>query len=134
MLEFDTMSPVIAPFTGTTDPIRGIGGGGLPWQISSGKGELSTEGNIEIEVKGLVLVATGVNPASAFRAVVNCLTPNAPINGVNLVTDPAPATSTGNATIEARLDLPHPCIAPIVFVTNGTGAAPGAWFAATGTP
>jgi len=40
-----------------------------------------------------------------------------------------PATSGGgDATIEATLTLPDPCIAPIIFVTN----AGGAWFASTG--
>jgi hypothetical protein len=39
----------------------------------------------------------------------------------------------GDAEIDARVDLPDTCVAPIVFVTNGTGSAPGAWFATTGT-
>ena len=82
---------------------------------------------------GLIIPARGMNPVSAFRGVVNCLTTESPTNGVNLVTDPFPATPQGDATIEARVDLPTMCIAPIVFVTNGTGAPPGAWFAATGT-
>jgi hypothetical protein len=133
VVEFGSMAPVVAPFTGTTNPIRGIRGGGVPWQIASANGELSTRGKLEIEVEGLVIVATGANPVSAFRGVVNCLTTDAPVNGVNVVTDPVPATSTGNASIEAQLDLPRPCIAPIVFVTNGTGDPPGAWFAVTGT-
>jgi hypothetical protein len=38
----------------------------------------------------------------------------------------------GDATIKATVDLPDPCVAPIVFVTSGTGSAPGSWFAATG--
>jgi hypothetical protein len=39
-----------------------------------------------------------------------------------------PATITGDAEIEAAVDLPTPCIAPVVFVTSPGGA----WFAATG--
>lgn len=132
VLEFKTMAPVVLPFTGATNPVRGINGGGVPWQLASAKGELKADGRLEIKVKGLVIVATGVNPVAAFRGVVNCLTPASPTTGVNLVTDPVPATTTGDATIEADLALPRPCIAPIVFVTNGTSAAPGAWFAATG--
>jgi hypothetical protein len=38
-------------------------------------------------------------------------------------------TSTGDAKIEADVNLPSPCIAPIVFV----GPSPAAWFAVTGT-
>jgi hypothetical protein len=133
VLEFSTMTPVVSPFTGSTNPVRGINGGGVPWRLDSAKGELGADGRLEIKVEGLVIAATGVNPISAFRGVVNCLTPASPTTGVNLVTDPAPATTAGDATIEANLALPTPCIAPIVFVTNGTVAPPGAWFATSGT-
>lgn len=133
VLKFHTMSPVVSPFTGSANPIRGINGGGVPWRLESAKGKLKGNGRLELKVEGLVLVSTGANPVAAFRGVVNCLTPAAPTTGVNVVTDPVPATSTGDATIKATLDLPSPCIAPIVFVTNGAGNAPGAWFATTGT-
>jgi hypothetical protein len=40
-----------------------------------------------------------------------------------------PATAgCGNAEIKADLVLPHPCIAPVTFVTS----AGGSWFASTG--
>lgn len=133
VLALKTMTPVVPPFTGSTNPVRGINGGGVPWLLASAKGELRADGRLELKVGGLVIAASGVNPIAAFRGVVNCLTPGSPIAGVNLVTDPAPANSAGDSTIEASLALPSPCIAPIVFVTNGTGAAPGAWFATTGT-
>jgi hypothetical protein len=132
VLRFERMAPVVAPFTGTTNPIRGINGGGVPWSIESGVGQLRVDGKLHIEVEGLIIPARGNNPVSAFRGVVNCLTPDAPTNGLNLVTDPFPATMTGDAEIDATLDLPDTCVAPIVFVTNGTGSPPGAWFATTG--
>jgi len=37
--------------------------------------------------------------------------------------------TAGNAKIEARVDLPEPCLAPLVFVTNPGGA----WFAVSGS-
>jgi hypothetical protein len=133
VLKFERMAPVVPPFTGSTNPIRGINGGGVPWSIESGTGFLRADGRLHIDVEGLIIPARGDNPISAFRGVVNCLTPDAPMSGVNLVTDPFPATMTGDSTIDAMVDLPDTCIAPIVFVTNGTGSAPGAWFATTGT-
>jgi hypothetical protein len=132
VLEFDVMTPVVAPFTGTTNPIRGVNGGGVPWQIDRGRGDLRSDGRLEIKVEGLVLVSSGQNPVAQFRGVVNCLTTGSPNVGVNLVTAPVPASSDGDATIKATVELPDPCVAPIVFVTSGTGAAPGNWFAATG--
>jgi hypothetical protein len=133
VLKFERMAPVVAPFTGATNPIRGVNGGGVPWSIESGTGYLRADGRLHIEVQGLIIPARGDNPVDFFRAVVNCLTPDAPTEGVSLATDPVPATDSGDATIDAMVDLPATCIAPIVFVTNGTGSPPGAWFATTGT-
>ncbi len=116
-------------------PLRGITGGGLPWTIGSGMERLSTSGHLKVEVRGLVLAAganAGSNPFASFRALVSCVAADGSF--VNLLTDPAPATTGpataggGNAEIEADVNLPQPCIAPIVFVTS-TG---GAWFASTG--
>jgi hypothetical protein len=132
VLKFERMAPVVAPFTGATNPIRGINGGGVPWSIESGTGFLRADGRLHIEVEGLIIPARGMNPIDFFRGVVNCLTPDSPTTGVNLVTDPVPATDSGDATIDATVALPETCVAPIVFVTNGTGSPPGAWFATTG--
>jgi hypothetical protein len=41
-------------------------------------------------------------------------------------------TTTTDAQTGRNVDLPSPCIAPIVFVTNGTGDPPGGWFSVTG--
>lgn len=133
ILEFDSMVSVSGPFVGTVNPIRGISGGGLPWAISEGKGELKASGKLEVEVKGLVLAAgplTGTNPVANFRAILSCMTIDGTGNPaiVNLSTGDFPATTTGNAEIEETLTLPSTCLAPIIFVTSPTGA----WFAVTG--
>ena len=130
VLKFETMAPVVPPYTGTTNSIRGVNGGGVPWKLSSAEGRLRADGRLSIDVMGLVLVTTGVNPSPTFRGVVSCLSSDAAgaPTTVNVSTDPVPATSTGNAEIEARVALPSPCFAPIVFVTSGGGN----WFAVTG--
>jgi hypothetical protein len=74
-----------------------------------------------------------VNPVPTFRAVVSCLSiADGAAVTVNRVTAPFPATVTGNAKFKGNVSLPSPCIAPIVFVTNGTGDPPGGWFSVTG--
>jgi hypothetical protein len=50
-----TRSKVVGA-TGT--PIRGLHGGGLPWVITSGEGQVDSAGNVEVEVTGLVLANT----------------------------------------------------------------------------
>lgn len=133
ILEFKRMAPVTGPFVGAAHPIRDVPGGGIPWEISEGRGELSADGHLEVSVRGLVLAAganAGTNPVASFRAIVSCLSIDAMGNPITVKqqTDPFPASTSGDADIEAWVSLPHPCIAPIVFVTSPTGA----WFAATG--
>jgi hypothetical protein len=129
VLKFDTMAPVVAPYTGPTNAIRGVPGGGVPWQLDSASGRLRADGRLQIEVQGLVIVATGVNPVPTFKGIVSCQSSSAGApTTVNVSTDPVPATVTGNAEIDAKVALPSPCFAPIVFVTSGGGN----WFAVTG--
>jgi hypothetical protein len=130
LLEFNTMFPVSGPYVGTTNPIRSIGGGGVPWQIATGHGDLRSDGKIEVEVTGLVLVSTQSNPVSTFRAVVSCQSIDGTGNPsvVNVSTGDFPASSAGDAVIEDTVELPSPCVAPIVFVTSPTMR----WFAVTG--
>ncbi len=130
ILRFQTMVGVKPPYTGAANPIRGIRGGGAPWDIADAKGELRADGEIDIKVRGLVLTNTGVNPVTDFRAIVSCLSTDAsglPIT-VNVQTGLFPADENGDCVIADQVDLPDPCIAPIVFVTSPTGS----WFAATG--
>jgi hypothetical protein len=131
ILEFDTMFPVAPPFL-SSPVIRGVVGAGAAWKLTSVEGELKTNGKLEIDVRGLVLVSTGQNPAATFRGAVSCLTPDGAggVATVNKFTREFPATPTGNAHIEDVIpDLPHPCVAPIVFVVRGNTLV---WFAVTG--
>jgi hypothetical protein len=136
VLKFDTMTTVVEPFTGAARPIRGVPGGGLPWQLEQAHGKLRSDGHLNVKVEGLVLAERdpvpanlqGTNPIPQFRAIVSCLTPGSPDTGENVTTDPVPASPDGDARIDTRVELPDPCIAPIVFVTSPTGA----WFATTG--
>jgi hypothetical protein len=129
ILEFDSMVGLPQAFTGNQNPIRGINGGGLPWNIGPSSGELKANGKLEISVRGLVFAAgpnTGKNTVPSFRAIVSCLTADGGVQ--NVTSDPFPADSAGNANIETSLALPEPCIAPLIFVTSPGGA----WFATVG--
>ena len=136
ILEFDTMAGVVEPFTGSAHPVRGVSGGGLPWELDRARGELDSDGRLKIRVEGLVLARRapvpaalqGTNPIPQFRAIVSCLTPASPDTGQQITTEPVPASPTGDARFSTQVDLPETCVAPIVFVTSLTGA----WFAATG--
>jgi hypothetical protein len=134
VLEWDTMVGVPAGLTGAQSqaPLRGINGGGVPWALGAGSGELTTTGHLEIEVDGLVVASSGSNPSATFRALVSCVRSDGSF--ANILTDAFPATTGpasaggGDAKIETDVALSAPCIAPIVFVTS----AGGSWFASTG--
>lgn len=146
IVEFDTMIGVPRPFTGGANAIRGVPGGGLPWVIGAARGELRADGQLKLRVEGLVfdpnddaVIERGLantNTVPFFMAIVSCLsrdldggpvTVNQQTALFEATTGPA-SEGGGNATIEAHLDLPEPCIAPIVFVTSPGGA----WFASSG--
>jgi hypothetical protein len=117
---------------GSANPINGVPGAGAAWRIDRGRGELRTDGTLEVEVEGLVLVNTGVNPQAAFRAVVACQTiVNGQAATARDVTASFPATPQGDSKIEAQVNVPSPCFDPAVFVTTGAGDPPR-WFAVTG--
>lgn len=129
ILKADTLAGVSGPYVGTPNPIRGVNGGGIPWDIAEGKVVLSADGRLEVKVEGLVLATTGANPVPTFRAIVSCQTIVASAAAVtNVSTGTFPATTTGDSKIEATVSLPDPCFAPIVFVASPTGS----WFAVTG--
>lgn len=135
VLAFDVMTPVVAPYTGSTNAIRGVNGGGVPWELHSGRGWLTAGGSLKVEVEGLVLASSHSNPIGSFKAIVSCQTiVDGAAQVVNVATGTVTATTGlasaggGNADIEAQVSLPQPCIAPIIFVTSGGGS----WFAATG--
>jgi len=138
ILKFDTMAPVTGPYVGASNPIRGVPGGGLPWMIESGRGSLDRDGHLKVRVRGLVLadhapvppMLQGINPITPFKAIVSCqaIATDGSATVVNVSTGGFPASPEGDSTIRATVKLPHPCIAPIVFVTSPSGA----WFAATG--
>jgi hypothetical protein len=132
VLKFKTMVGTVAPYIGATNAIRGVSGAGAPWSIDKADGTLNANGDLAVKVTGLIVTGS-TNPAPTFRVVVSCQSVDAGAAViVNRVTAPFPATPTGNASFNGNVDLPSPCIAPIVFVTNGGGDPPGVWFSVTG--
>jgi hypothetical protein len=129
VLKADTLAGVSGPYLGSANPIRGVNGGGIAWDIAKGKAALTADGALEVKVEGLVLATTGTNPVTSFRAIVSC---QAIVDGaaavVNVSTAAFPATTTGDSRIAETVSLPSPCFAPIVFVTSPGGS----WFAVTG--
>ena len=139
ILAFATMYGVDGPFVGDANPVRGVIGDELPWDVTGfAVGDLDTNGRLRILVHGLVFAddpsvppnLVGTNDEPFFRGLVSCLTENGDTVGTqNVVTDGFPATPRGDSYIHATLDLPNPCVAPIVMILAGSEDK---WFAVTG--
>ena len=123
LIEFASMTPI-----GTGAPAaRDLAGGGLPWMITSGTGTVDRQGDVHVVVRGLVLAAganAGKDPLP-LAAAVSCLTPSGPMHAV---TPSFAATITGDANIDATVNLPRPCKSPEVFVGAFVGGE-FRWFA-----
>ncbi len=140
VLMFDTMAPVTGELANSANAVRGIPGSGLPWVLGAGCGSLSRDGHLLVRIRGLVLASQpsvpaslrGSNPFPAYRVVVSCLSVGAAgtVKIATISTGDFAASSSGDSTIDARVSLPRPCIAPIVLVTGPHGA--GQWLAITG--
>lgn len=131
ILHFTTMFPVSGLYVGPDHPIRGIAGGGLPWAISGASGTLFENGMLKVRTRGLVFASgpnTGTNTIPFFRAAVSCRTSDG--DTVTFWTKDFRADSMGDSNINAQVNLPHPCIAPVIFVT--APAPKPLWFAVTG--
>lgn len=140
ILAFDTMYGVDGPFLGEANAIRGVVGDEAPWTIAHFiKGRLTKSGRLQILVRGLVFKddplvppeLVGKNDETEFRGLVSCLTEESEtaVGRKNVVTGGFPADVRGNSFIDEKLDLPNPCVAPIVFVMAGSEDK---WFAVTG--
>jgi hypothetical protein len=134
IVSFGKMYGVDGPFRGATNAIRGIAGDDLAWSVDHFvRGWLTTKGKVHIVVRGLVFKEgplTGTNDEANFRAVVSCLTESGNTTPVaNVATAGFPASTSGNSTINESIELPNPCVAPIIFIT---GEDPNKWFAVTG--
>src|SRR3990172_1740729 len=96
----------------------GLTGGGVPWSIDSGRVLLFADGRLHVEVEGLVITSSGVNPVTTGKAVVTC--GGAPVAETATV----PFSATGDPQIDAVVSLPSPCLGVTVFFTNATSR----WF------
>lgn len=135
LLNFGSMVGVSGPFVGPVTPIQGVGGAGRNWTVSRARGELKSNGEIEVHVRGLVFAdgtGAGTNPLKTFRAVLSCQSIDAAGKPTIILssTGDFPASPEGDAEIEGTVEVASPCFAPIVFVTTSTPIP--RWLAVTG--
>jgi len=109
---------------------------GKVWKLTWGNAELKGNGDIEAEVKGLVLNDTSTGKANGtpdgvdgVAAAVVCNTPSGA--AVAAETDVVALSKEGNAKIKAHVNLPS-CIAPVILLRERYEGKIGGWLASTG--
>ncbi|HEX7981832.1 MAG TPA: hypothetical protein VF461_24720 [Gemmatimonadaceae bacterium] len=140
IVSFETMYGVDEGFV-KNKAIRGVEGDELPWEVGSAVGSLTVGGHLTVSVRGIVFSSDpevppelrGINDEDNFRALVSCLVSEKKngkkISTVNVTTGPFPSTRSGDSDIDAQLQLPADCVAPIIFILSGSEDK---WFAVTG--
>ncbi|HJQ98778.1 MAG TPA: hypothetical protein VJ826_10735 [Candidatus Polarisedimenticolaceae bacterium] len=138
LIAFGSMYGVDGPFVGEAFAIRDIPGDELPWEVRSARGRVDTDGHVTLRIRGLVFKdeegvpeeLRGINDESEFRVAISCLTEEGDaVTTANVVTGGFPATRSGDSVIRTTVELPNPCLAPIVMVLAGSEDK---WFAVTG--
>jgi hypothetical protein len=122
--------------TGTTtingpsaNVVQGVPPGGQPWVISSLSADVSTDGGIKVDGRGLLLAGgngIGTNGGQSVRARLICA-------GVPSDSDVVPLEADGDFRIKGTL-IPTPpsiCNTPVLLILNGNLTPAGTrWFAA----
>ncbi len=132
ILNITSMNGVSSGYTAGQNPVRGLDGSGLPWTVQSATGSLTFNGRLMLRVTGLVfdpddqmVISKGLqgqNTIASFRGVISCRDIHGNLINVNTASFPATtglrSHGGGDATIETQVDLPKPCLEPIVFITG----------------
>jgi hypothetical protein len=107
--------------------IGGVTSAGAPW-VAGGEASVSSRGDLEVHVKGLLL-GPGAPPAlvgtvGPVQMVAASLVCGGSGGAVVDSSDGVPLSSAGNAEIEASINVPSTCMAPVILVRifNAAGA------------
>jgi hypothetical protein len=113
----------LAPSFPTDPRFHNVAPGGVPWVLARGEVRIKDDGELDLEVRGLVIPPpTRPNDPDGVLTVSASLFCGADANTTPAATSgQVPLSRTGDAEIEERVALPASCLAPIVLVhPNGS--------------
>ena len=105
---------------------------GKVWKLASGSAELKKDGQLDAQVKGLVLNDTSVGDANGTPDGVDGVAAAVVCGGkVAAQTDVVPLSKTGDAKVSAKVSVPGDCAKPVVVLRERYEGKIGGWLAAT---
>ena len=123
----------LAACPATNTAIGDVPSCGKAWKLTSGEAELERDGDLEVEVKGLVLndASTGSSNGTpdgvdGVAAAVLCA------DKVVAQTSVVPLSKAGNAKVKAKVAVPSDCATPVIVLRERYEGKIGGWLAATG--
>lgn len=122
------------PHDGTV--LGGLNSCGKIWKLSAGRARLSSDGRLQIHIKGLVLddPSTGSSNGTpdGVTDVTGVLICGGSGGSVAAQTARVALPQTGNVWIRTHINIPEHCTAPVIVVREVFEGNDGGWLAATG--
>jgi len=103
------------------DPaLHGVSAGSAPWVLRNGVFRLSSNGDVQVLIQGLVIPELGTaGPVTSVDAAIYCANETA----AAATTASVPLSAGGDALIATRVSLPKLCLTPVVLINpNGIGS------------
>lgn len=114
----------LAPSLPTDPTFHGVAPGGAPWVLTRGEVRLTSNGRLDLVLRGLVIPSTGTaGPVTTVSASLYCGADSDTTAADT--TQQVPISSSGNARIrDPSFSVPSTCLAPVILVhPNGIATA-----------
>jgi hypothetical protein len=116
----------------TNKPIGEVPSCGKVWKLASGSAELKKNGELEAEVKGLVLDDASTGQFNGTPDGVDGVAAAVVCGGkVAAQTDVVPLSKTGDAKVKAKVSVPDDCTKPVIVLRERYEGKVKGWLAAT---
>ena len=122
----------LAACPATNTAIGDVPSCGKVWKLASGEAELERDGDLEVEVKGLVLNDASTGSSNGTPDGVDGVAAAVVCGGkVVAQTDVVPLSKTGDAKVKAKVAVPSDCANPVIVLRERYEGKIGGWLAAT---
>lgn len=115
-----SLSTSLLPSVPSDPVLHGVSAGKAPWMLKRGTFRLLGNGQVVVQIRGLVIPELGTpGPVKTVAAALYCANDTTAAAS----TPSVPISESGNATIVSRVDLPASCQTPAVLIEpNGSSS------------